>query len=1584
MYSSTGIIENMIPIKIANLQTRALCDTGATINVISQAFMSKIPKKYIKKLPNKFTTVHGIGHHQQKIDCRIQLNLEINGMHFTEQFYCFPNSHDIILGLPFLKKNNAIINVNDSEIRLNGTAIKLIAPATRSTMVRICKNEIIEAFMVSEIRVKLAKPIKTPLVLMSPISSVQRKFPGLTVVESVTDSTSSLLRLVNDSDTPVVLAKGTAVALARTIHKKNITEFVDCFEIYEEPLLDSDSVQYENTDQQNQNCHDSASPDEGTGDHNVPVCTCTCKQTVSQASMLDTSMHDPSQSHRDASHIRRPEQPHAQHAPHLHARHDTSPSDAPGARGNPPHASDVTPSTSMSGQLSSGSPDVNKPAAGQNVNKATPADSLSGDTSSNTNNNITNNEDLVFTTTTNATNNSVSGNKTSNASGRSNKKSFYKCKLGTFAKIDSPTHETEESNPQPSNAENDDYEPFDKKLSFQIKNDNFTVAEKKDFEHFLLRNHRVFATCRAEMGYNQMFPHFIDTGDSKPVNLRYYKTSPKLQAILDSELEDLMKNGFISESTSEWRSPCILVKKKQGYRLVTDFRALNKRSVPQHFPVITLDEVWEVIGRQKPKIFSSLDMYSGFHQLALHPETKHKSALVVQGKQFEWNRVPFGLQGSPCSFARTMAHVLKDLLFKTVLIFVDDILVMSDCIECHKKHLQEVFQRLQDANLTLKASKCQFALESIQYLGHELSSSGLLPNKQKCEIIQSYPVPKTVKEVRQFLGLTQYYRRFQKDYSKIAKPLHNLTKSTVEWNWDDNCQKAFDTLRQNLISPPILAYPDPNRGYIITCDASKSGLGYILSQKDENGIERVICYSGRALRKGEKNYTISELEALAVVSAVKHFHQYIYMSKGLIIRTDHSALKYIQNQPRALGRIARWILDLQNYDYEIEYRSGSSNAAADALSRLPVYPPSSENQPEIPSEATVMPAATENDLHHDNDNNSQSVSHITDSDDPLPPRHDWLEAFLIPENYDHDEAQEYCYETHDIDDIDIIAEQKNCEELGPLYSYIMTGIVPPGIQFTKAQLASMDQFQIKDGVLVHLFQPRARNIHQYHPIITQICVPKKLRGRILSQYHDSIISGGHQAFDRTFQAIRHKYFWKNYYRDIYEYQKSCMQCQRASNRKPAKAPLKPLPIVGLFDRWSIDYIGPYRQSKCKKKYILMAVDSLSGWCEAFPMERCDAVSTAQVLYSELFSKKGAPKSLLSDRGSNFLSSLIQALCDIFRIRRLRTSSYHPASNGRVERFNSFINKSLRTAIDDRQENWPSVIPGVMMAYRSTPATHSTEFSPFFLCYGKEMNIPIDNAINPNITEVAPNYRDTLKLFMDNVNLARKIAAENLKRHQDYNKQYYDQTAIEPQYRLGDLVFLYDPTTPIGFSKKLKPRWLGPYRICEMGPNHTYRLRHYHTYVPTATFINSQRIKPARLPWESKIRRQDRDARAHPNLPNDQQQSQTQRNDTDEKNDTSHQTSSKKKVNYQNTQDGEIARSNSSDHKQSVRPQPLTIEKVVNLKREGPTRWYRVKFHNKPDTAWYREGSLNIPKHLIEECLRVRTWAGKPRKRKKQK
>ena len=222
------------------------------------------------------------------------------------------------------------------------------------------------------------------------------------------------------------------------------------------------------------------------------------------------------------------------------------------------------------------------------------------------------------------------------------------------------------------------------------------------------------------------------------------------------------------------------------------------------------------------------------------------------------------------------------------------------------------------------------------------------------------------------------------------------------------------------------------------------------------------------------------------------------------------------------------------------------------------------------------------------------------------------------------------------------------------------------------------------------------------------------------------------------------------------------------------------------------------------------IDSFSGWREAFALPNADAITTAKVLYSEIFTTYGAPQYLLSDRGPKFLLTLVQALCDIFSIKRVRTSSYHPASNSKCKKFNALFNKSLRTMVEDSQQDWPDIIPGIMMAYRCTPSP-TTQFSPYFSCFGKEMTTPIETAINPNITEVSPNYRDTLKSFIDNVKVARQVAHENILRNQQQMKEYYDRNSAPPKYKLGDIVWLHDPTTPVGFSRKLKPRWRGPYR-----------------------------------------------------------------------------------------------------------------------------------------------------------------------------
>ena len=462
-------------------------------------------------------------------------------------------------------------------------------------------------------------------------------------------------------------------------------------------------------------------------------------------------------------------------------------------------------------------------------------------------------------------------------------------------------------------------------------------------------------------------------------------------------------------------------------------------------------------------------------------------------------------------------------------------------------------------------------------------------------------------------------------------------------------------------------------------------------------------------------------------------------------------------------------------------------------------------------------------------------------------KHVPLECYVFEE---FEVIQEFCMH---IKNIDIVKEQQNCEEIGNWYQLVDTGTLPDDVTFTNAQLATVDQYAIKDNVLIHLYQPRTRHMDRYYPITTQIVLPKRLRPDILSEYHDSLVRGGHQAFDRVYAAIRSKYYWPKMYTDILQYQRTCLKCQQASHHHPKPPPLNPLPVPELFQTWHMDFIGPLKTSSCGKKWILLCVDSFSRWCEAFALPSSDAVTVAKVLYTEIFARYGAPRTLISDRGANFLSTLVRALCDIFNVKRSLTSPFHPMTNAACERMNSFINKSLRTYVKDDQTDWPLILPGIMLAYRSTPAMHSTHFSPYFLLFGQEYQSPLDRAINPNITTVTPQYREHLKTYLENIQVSREIAKENIERHQEYNKAYYDQKTAITDYKIGDFVWLLDPRTPVGYSRKLRVRWTGPYVICEIGLHGTYRLRHYHSHLVTPTLINAQRLKPARMHTESRLR-----------------------------------------------------------------------------------------------------------------------------------
>ena len=1076
----------------------------------------------------------------------------------------------------------------------------------------------------------------------------------------------------------------------------------------------------------------------------------------------------------------------------------------------------------------------------------------------------------------------------------------------------------------------DSTSPDSDNITLNVPNATMTDGDMDRVKSRMSKRLNLFTTSQmSSIGFYDLDKHRVDTETERPQSRTYYRESPLVQREIDRQVMELLRHGFIEPSTSMWRSPVVLVKKRDGtYRFTCDFRKLNAVTIKQSFPVPRLEDVWDLIGERKSKFFTTLDLASGFWQIAMDEETKHKTTFVTRNGQYCWNRLPYGLCNSPITFQKVMNKVLGDLLTKSCLCYCDDILVHSATLEEHLDDIDEVLDKLEEAGLKLKASKCKFAADSVKYLGHIITAKGVLPNPEKIAVVENYPVPQNPTHVRQFMGLVNYYRRFVKGLSTIARPLQDLTQKDVPWVWTEQCQSAFELLKSKLITPPCLAYADTSKPFILTTDASSVAIAFILSQKSDDGIEHVIEYSGRALRKGERNYGITDLEALAVIEGFAKYHPYLYGNFTTVV-TDHAALVYMKNNIKTRGKLGRWALSLSNYNYEVVHRPGAKLGNADALSRLENYDTS--EPPEEPM-STDQPDVCTISLDNQLDRGDLMAYPISDDFRPV------IESVMAIQN------------------VDITKLQADCPQIGPIYNYIKHQIVPDDPAVAKHVIAHEDEYGIRDNALFHVYYPRSRNKDKFASAIHQMVLPKDLRPTLVSEYHESIVGGGHQGFERVYEAVKQRYYWPRMYEDIREYVKSCTTCQRAKNARPRPPPLHPLPTPTLFNRWHMDFLGPVKPSADGKRYILLIVDAFSRWSEAFAVEAADAITVAKVLYSEIITRYGVPHEILTDRGTHFANTLIEALCKIFNVRRTMTSPYKPSTNAACERMNSFINQTMRTYVDDSQEDWPKYLPAIMMAYRHTPATRSTEYSPFFLLFGQHMNLPIDNAYLANNEDVAFPYRGEIKSVLENMQMTRQIAKENNERHQALNKTYHDRSAKDPDYEIGELVWLHNPRVPVGLSKKFRPQWYGPFRICEANDNHTYRLRDAVTHDVSDTLIHASRLKPATLHDESALRNHHRtmQQRGAP-APAQARDAQPPPN--------------------QNVED-EV-----EDAPGQPDEPPAKVEKVVNLCKNNKGRWYQVKFEGIPGTKWYLEGFIDIPNELIEECLKKKTWQGKTRKRK---
>ena len=393
----------------------------------------------------------------------------------------------------------------------------------------------------------------------------------------------------------------------------------------------------------------------------------------------------------------------------------------------------------------------------------------------------------------------------------------------------------------------------------------------------------------------------------------------------------MLEYGIIEPSQSNWSSPCILVPKSDGsYRFCTDYRKVNSVTKSDSYPIPRVEDCIDRIGCAK--YVTKLDLLKGYWQVPMTTAAKEISAFVTPEGFYQYKVMPFGMKNAPATFQRMINEIIRDL--DGCEAYIDDVVIFGSTWEEHLSRVEELFRRLRSANLTVNLVKSEFGHAYVTYLGHVVGQGQVRPVTAKVDAIINYPIPTTRRQMMRFLGMTGYYRKFCRDFATLCEPLTNLLRKNVSFIWSDECQRAFDRVKMLLMSAPVLVMPDFMKPFILTIDASDVGVGAVLLQEDTKGIEHPIGYFSHKLNASQKNYSTSEKETLALVTALQHFDFYLTPTQFPVqVYTDHNPLVFLNKMKNKNQRLLRWSLALQSYDLCIKHLPGKQNMLADALSR---------------------------------------------------------------------------------------------------------------------------------------------------------------------------------------------------------------------------------------------------------------------------------------------------------------------------------------------------------------------------------------------------------------------------------------------------------------------------------------------------------------------------------------------------------------------------------------------------------------------------------------------------------------------------
>ena len=506
-----------------------------------------------------------------------------------------------------------------------------------------------------------------------------------------------------------------------------------------------------------------------------------------------------------------------------------------------------------------------------------------------------------------------------------------------------------------------------------------TLPEKfKEAVKNLFFNYKeILALKTDDLGCSNLMPHrILLTPDAVPIKQKPYRLSKAQMEALKIQLIKLINNNLIEPSNSPWSSPVVLVpKKNKDWRMCVDYRRLNNVTIKDSYALPLIDEIFMYIGNNA-KVLSTIDLYSGYHQIPMAEEDKEKTSFTTVFGNYNFRVMPFGLCNAPASFQREMNRIFFDLIGVCLFVYIDDLIIFSQSLEAHIVHLQKVFSILLSNGLKINFEKCAFFKTEVNLLGHVLSINGLLPMPEKTKVILNWIPPKNVTQLKSFLGAVGYYRKFIKNFSQSANPLFELLKKNSKFIWSESCNLAFQELKDKLTKAPILNPPDFNKPFLIRTDASRTGLGGVLLQVKNDSTEVPICFESRTLTAAELNYSVTDLEGKAVYHCVRKFKPYFSGSPfTTIVFTDHKPLVSIFKQVEPLSsRHLKWVTELSILNVKVLFQEGKRNVIADALSRLETQPRETINTIYNNNNNNNSDSNISNDNNNNDNNNNNYVN----------------------------------------------------------------------------------------------------------------------------------------------------------------------------------------------------------------------------------------------------------------------------------------------------------------------------------------------------------------------------------------------------------------------------------------------------------------------------------------------------------------------------------------------------------------------------------------------------------------------------------